>query len=222
MFWRSFFHDLPRNVLTCFKGYNLLWHLLAIALTFVLVISGFDWFYFESSRSYLLREVLFPAVRLGSLMPVLAPLALSTFAVMVKSPRMKLTAGALAQAVLIGLLIAAFYKAFTGRVHPPRLFTPDTTDISGIFRFGFMRGGVFWGWPSSHTTVAFAMAVTLVKLYRGNRAVRYLALLYAFYIGFGVSATIHWFSDFVAGAILGSVVGVTVGNSLRDYRSEME
>jgi hypothetical protein len=27
-----------------------------------------------------------------------------------------------------------------------------------MFRFGFWRGGVCWGWPSSHTTIAFAMA----------------------------------------------------------------
>jgi hypothetical protein len=39
------------------------------------------------------------------------------------------------------------------------------------------------------------------------------ALLYAFYIGLGVSVTIHWFSEFVAGAIIGSVIGTVVGRS---------
>jgi membrane-associated phospholipid phosphatase len=38
-----------------------------------------------------------------------------------------------------------------------------------------------------------------------------VAILYAFYVGIGVSLTIHWFSDFVAGAIIGSVVGAVVG-----------
>lgn len=35
-------------------------------------------------------------------------------------------------------------------------------------------------------------------------------LAYAFYVGIGVSATIHWFSEFVAGGIFGSLVGVVV------------
>jgi hypothetical protein len=41
------------------------------------------------------------------------------------------------------------------------------------------------------------------------------ALLYAFYIDLGVSVTIHWFSEFVAGAIIGSVIGTVVGRSFR-------
>jgi F0F1-type ATP synthase assembly protein I len=40
-------------------------------------------------------------------------------------------------------------------------------------------------------------------------------LLYAFYIGLGVSVTIHWLSEFVAGAIIGSVIGMTVGRSFK-------
>jgi membrane-associated phospholipid phosphatase len=43
--------------------------------------------------------------------------------------------------------------------------------------------------------------------------VGWLALAYAGYIGLGVSMTIHWFSDFAAGAILGAVIGVVVGKA---------
>jgi membrane-associated phospholipid phosphatase len=95
-------------------------------------------------------------------------------------------------------------------LHPPREMGPD---ISHVFRFGFLRGGVFWGWPSSHTTIAFAMAVTIFTLLPKQRWAGYLALAYALYVGLGVSVTIHWFSDFVAGAIIGSVIGVIVGRS---------
>jgi len=41
-------------------------------------------------------------------------------------------------------------------------------------------------------------------------------MLYALYIGVGVSMTIHWFSDFVAGAIVGAVIGITVGNAFNE------
>jgi membrane-associated phospholipid phosphatase len=216
-FMSAFFYNLPRNIINCFRGYNLLWHLLAIILTYLIVTSGFDWLYFESSRSYLLQSLLFPAVRLGSRLPIIAPLALYVFGKVRKNMKAINTANALVQAAIMGLLFASFYKAFTGRVHPPRYLARDTVDISREFRFGFMRGGVFWGWPSSHATVAFAMAVTVFMLYPKNKAVRYLAIFYALYIGFGVSISIHWFSDFVAGIIIGTVIGVVVGNSFREY-----
>jgi membrane-associated phospholipid phosphatase len=216
----AFFYNLPTNILKCFKGYNILWHLLAIVLTYIIVTSDFDWFYFKSSRSTLLQSVLFPAVRLGSRVPMIVPLALYATGKIRKDLKTIRTASALAQAALIGLLIAAFYKALTGRVHPPRLLTQNTVDISRDFLFGFMRRGLFWGWPSSHTTIAFAMAVTLLMLYPKNNLVRYLAIFYALYIGLGVSISIHWFSDFVAGGIIGSVIGVVVGNSFREKITE--
>ena len=90
------------------------------------------------------------------------------------------------------------------------------TDTSHGFQFGFLKGGVFWGWPSSHTTVTFAMSVCLITLYPKNKLLMILALIYAFYVGLGVSVSIHWFSEFVAGAIIGSVVGRVVGRSFRE------
>jgi hypothetical protein len=42
---------------------------------------------------------------------------------------------------------------------------------------------------------------------------------HALYIGVGVSMTIHWFSDFSAGAIIGTAIGAVVGKSF--LRSQM-
>ncbi len=211
----AFFKSFPRNILKCFTGHNLLWHLLAIVLTYIIATSGFDWLYFTSSRSTLLQTILFPAVRLGSRVPVFAPLVLYAAGKVRENTRTMSAALALAQAALIGLFLAAFYKAFTGRVHPPRFLIQSTLDISRDFRFGFMRGGVFWGWPSSHTTVAFAMATAMVTMYPRKLIVRYGAIVYALYVGFGVSISIHWFSDFVAGAVFGTIIGAVVGHSFR-------
>lgn len=55
------------------------------------------------------------------------------------------------------------------------------------------------------------MVVTVFTLFPKSRWLGGLALAYALYIGLGVSMTIHWFSDFVAGAILGAIIGVVVG-----------
>ena len=232
---KQFFATLPRNVIACFKGRMLLWHLAAIVLTFVCVQTGFDWFYFTSTRNPVLWHWTIPAAPIGMFVPVLLPMILVIGGIVGRAgtplPAANHEIGAhgvtrpakygaasfparagwaIAQSEIIGSLISSFYKAFTGRVHPQHGIGPD---ISHEFRFGLLRGGTFWGWPSSHTTVAFAMAATVSTLYPKQRWLGILAMLYALYIGVGVSMTIHWFSDFAAGAIIGSVVGIVVGKS---------
>lgn len=189
----------------------LLWHGAAMILTCVLVRSGFDWFYFRSTRSPVLWDLMIPSAPIGGLVPLVVPLTLIISGSIAGGVRTARTGWAIGQAALMGSLISSAYKAVTGRIHPTHLMGDD---ISAGFRFGWMRGGVFWGWPSSHTTIAFAMAVTVFTLFPKQRWLGLAALAYAFYIGFGVSMTIHWFSDFAAGAIIGSVIGTVVGKSI--------
>ena len=73
---KLFFSTLPRNIIECFKGRMLLWHLTAILLTFVLAGSGLDWQYFLDTRSTTLRSLFFPAVPIGALLPIALPLML--------------------------------------------------------------------------------------------------------------------------------------------------
>jgi hypothetical protein len=63
------------------------------------------------------------------------------------------------------------------------------------------------------------MAVAVFLLLPKQRWVGIVAIAYALYVGVGVSMTIHWFSDFVAGAIVGAVTGATVGRSFLAIRS---
>ncbi len=163
-----------------------------------------------ATRNPALRPWTWPAVFIGVLLPIYLPLLLLAFGYLGRSAHTILTGWAIAQAELLGALIVITCKAFTGRAHPMHTVGAD---ISQVFHFGWLRGGVFWGWPSSHTTIAFAMAVTVFTLYPKQRWLGLAAILYAFYIGIGVSMTIHWFSDFVAGAIVGSVIGTVVGKN---------
>lgn len=211
---KNFFYRIPQNIFTLYKGRNLLWQLLFIALTFILVTSGFDQFWYLSTQGPKVQSFLFPAVIIGFLLPVFGTLAILIVGVVKKNQKIKNTAYALAQAGLLGLGISSLYKVFTGRVGLPHLVT--NIDMSKIFNFGFLRNGAFQGWPSSHTSIAFAMSVALIILYPENKIIRYGALIYAFYIGIGVSVNIHWFSDFVAGAILGTIIGIAVGKSFLD------
>lgn len=212
---KQFFATLPRNVVACFKGRMILWHLVAMVITFFLVESGFDWFYFTATRNPVLIAWTFPAAPIGGLLPIAVPLVLFLIGILLQHPLTFRAGCAIGQAELIGSLISSAYKAVTGRIHPPRIYPPFSAgaDVSHVFRFGFLRGGVFWGWPSSHTTIAFAMAFTVFMLLPKHRWAGFLAIAYAFYIGIGVSMNIHWFSDFVAGVIIGTVIGVVVGKS---------
>jgi membrane-associated phospholipid phosphatase len=63
------------------------------------------------------------------------------------------------------------------------------------------------------------MAVTLFRLFPKQRWLGYVAITYALFIGIGVSMTIHWFSEFLAGAIIGTAIGAVVGKSF--LRSQM-
>ena len=213
---KQFLATLPRNLISCFTGWKIVWHVVAVLLTVILVLSGFDWQYFLATRNPALRAWLWPAVGIGMFLPVLLPLTLITFGNIVTNAKTSLVGWAIGQAALLGYLVSIAYKSVTGRVHPAR---NAGEDISRVFQFGFLRGGVFWGWPSSHTTVAFAMALAVFTLFPKQRWLGIAAILYAFYVGLAVSMTIHWFSDFVAGAIIGSVAGTVVGKSFGSGRS---
>jgi hypothetical protein len=62
------------------------------------------------------------------------------------------------------------------------------------------------------------MAATVFALFPKQRWLSCVAISCALYVGLGVSMTIHWFSDFVAGAILGTVIGVALGEAFFSTR----
>lgn len=211
---KEFFFTLPTNFVKSFLGKKLYFHLLAIALTYVILISGFDWWWYVHSNTLLIEKFFFLAVFFGAVVPILVPLAFIMLG-KAKSTKTHMTGWALGQAALLGSIISSLYKAFTGRLEPPH--ANYLIDMSHGFQFGFLKHGIFWGWPSSHTAIAFAMAVAFCVMYRKNKLACLLALLYAFYIGIGVSMNIHWFSEFVAGALIGTAIGLTVGKHFHQY-----
>ncbi len=200
-----------------FSGKNIYWHLVAAVLTYSIVMSGLDWNYFQAVHGSFLYHYLRPALGVGFLIPVILPLLLLAFGFFKKNKSLTHLGWLLAHATSLGWIISSLYKAFTGRVQPN--ISNLSVDSSHSFHFGFMEHGIFWGWPSSHTTVAFATMIALVT-YLGKRytPLRILAILYAFYVGIAVSFQIHWLSEFVAGAIIGSVIGRVVGNSYKKYK----
>lgn len=222
----NLFYKMPQNLGGAFRGNAIFWQLLAFALTSVCVVTGFDWYYYVHLHDSAIAKILFPAVGIGFLVPILLPVILMLLGAIRKNSSTLLAGYATAQASFLGWLFSAAYKSLTGRSGPPgeafSSFSIDKVqDISHVFKFGFLRGGIFWGWPSSHTMTSFSLSFALVALFPNNKSIRYIAIAYALYIGLGVSMSIHWFSDFAAGAIFGTLVGLSVGksfyNKLKSY-----
>lgn len=210
--FRLFLHNSVSNTLKIFGGWNLVWHAFAAGLTIILVLSGADWMFFEITRSNLFHPLIWAAGIGGFFTPVLIPLALYLWGEF-RSRRDLMDMGAAAgQAAILAYLISIMYKAVTGRVEPEFLTTFNMIDNSRDFNFGFLEYGVFWGWPSSHTAVAFASSFAIVYLTH-NRAACIFAILYALFIGAGAAIGFHWLSDVLAGAIIGTLVGIVVARS---------
>lgn len=204
--------SLVQNTLHAYTGGRYAWHLLAAALTALLVITGFDWQFFVATRSDYLAPIIFAAGIGGFFVPVAVPVVLYIVGGLMKNARLTHASFAGAQAVVIAWGISSFYKAFTGRIEPEFLMHV-LDDRSRTFNFGFLEYGIFWGWPSSHTAVAFALATALTVVFSKNAYLRVLVFAYAFFIAFGAAVGFHWFSDVLAGAIVGSLVGTVVGRS---------
>lgn len=188
----------------------LVWHALMIVLTYLSVALGFDWYYFTHTRFDNLFALTIPAALLGFFVPIALPVVMYYLGEWQGSRKLKAVAIMVAQAEALAWLVSSLYKAFTGRIRPEFLPSNFLENISWQFDFGFWEQGIVSGWPSSHTAVAFASAVILIYLYSKNKLLALLVGAYALYIGLAVSVSVHWFSDFLAGAILGTLIGVVV------------
>jgi len=189
-------------------------YLLAGIFTFFIVTSGLDWawYSFSVNHSWIFNAG-FVFVIAGMFVPIILLPLVYIYGRVRKLVRLQIITLALGQAAILGLAISTFIKIFTGRVPPE--YSAGLINNSAGFRFGFYRGGWFNGWPSSHTTIAFAMAITLIQLYPNNKAVKICSWIFALGIGLGVSANIHWLSDAVAGALIGYALGKNIGQDFK-------
>jgi membrane-associated phospholipid phosphatase len=185
--------------------------------TYTIIKTGVDW---EWNRLAYDNQVLayagMPAGIIGALLPIGLPLGFYLYGRRVQNYDYQAAGLAMGQAAILALGITSAIKVFTGR-RPPGIIDqdPDPLDYSGDWDFGFMNRGVFNGWPSSHTAVAFAMAAALTELYPESLGLKIGAYSYAVFIGAGMSLMAHWLSDSVAGALVGYAVGKSVGAGFR-------
>jgi len=195
------------------------WYLIAILATWIIVVTGLDGQYFSLVRDSVPSVFFSLAGMLGFFVPILLWATLMVTGTILKQKKTVMAAWMSAQAGFLGFGLSSFIKIFTGRLPPPHTWVSATDAIAAShgFQFGILRGGVFWGWPSSHTTTAFAMSIALLVFYRDKKLFGLIVILYALYIAIGASMSFHWLSDVVFGIVFGTIIGLSVG---RTFNSE--
>lgn len=219
------FTNFGRNALTSFTGENMLWVSTAIVSTYLISKLDIDYAvhrYFSDNIDQYDRYTTL-ALWGGYVAPLAVGGGIYLWGKYSEDPKIYSAGCAVLQAAGIAQLMVSVLKAFTGRPNPdPTTFT-DMREASHLFRFGFLRGGLHYGWPSGHLAVNSAVITSLMTFYNKSVPMQVVGVACICYMIFGVSAhegaTMHWFSDVVAGTIIGSIIGVTVGN---DFRDQME
>ena len=220
----SLFGNFGNNILNSFKGNNFYLHLAAVASTYLLVSQNVDYkveHFFNTHEEY--GRWARPVVITGSLLPFIVGGSLFSYAKLKNDNEVLGASFAVIQASVIELLYNSALKAITGRAHPDWKHSSDMQSLSKQFRFGFLRGGVFWGWPSGHTAATMAVVSALTNYYPNSTWLKIAGYSLVAYTIFGVSSFnrggMHWFSDAIAAALMSYAVGSTVGKYYRSLYS---
>ena len=205
---------LAEHVIESYSGRNSLAHIGAVGATWLLIKSGVDadvhvWSARRNETLSIAASA--PALIGGFFVPITVPLY------MMRSDATRIRNGGMAaqQAVFVSFTVTTLLKALTGRP-PPDAETPrDVAKRSRLFRYGFLRGGIFHGWPSGHTMTNMALAASLSSYFNDSKRVKYYAYGWAAYVmaavTFGDQGGVHWLSDVVAGGLMGWAIGTTIG-----------
>lgn len=212
------FHRLGTHMAASLVGWPTAAHALAAASTWALLESGADVAVYRSAREMdpvLNGALFFPPLFASTFAPVLLPASLYWLP---DDPGLSGAGAAAMRAVGIAFLYNNLLKAVTGRL-PPESDHPDPEGQADGFQFGFLRGGLFNGWPSGHMMVNASLAASLAAYRSDLPWLGWAALAYASAVGaavtWGARGDIHWLGDTVAGGLMGGAVGWTVGAGFR-------
>ncbi len=216
----TLFSNFGNNILNSFKGSNLYLHLAAVASTALLVNTNVDYHvehYFNQHEA--LGNLASPIIHIGTLFPFIISGSLYAYGKFKPDNQALGASFAVLQSSLIAFLYNSLLKAITGRAHPDWRHNNEMKSLSKTFKFGFMRGGIFWGWPSGHTSSTMAVVAALTNFYPHKTWLKILGYSYVAYMIYGVSSFhrggMHWFSDAIAAALMSYAIGSTVGKYYR-------
>ena len=212
---------LGHNMLLSALGWPLGFHMLGGALTYRLSMNDYDLMVarFAARQNEVVYGIAFtPGMAMGTFFPFLIP----GYMYFISGDRILNNTGAVAaQATAVAFLYNNILKAISGRAHPDA--EKNDGDLSRDFKWGFFRRGVFYGWPSGHSMTNASLAMSIASYHRDNPWVVAGCGLYAGYIAtsmvLGAKGQAHWFSDAVAGTLMGASIGWYIGNTF--YKEKM-
>ena len=188
--------------------------LLFTALSFLASLcfanSGIDWRWAKMSEHFIITQYLgVTSVFIGMIAPIVFPLYF--YIKRKQNDSNELLARVAVKAFLVAWAYSTLIKSFTNRLPREPFESLGAVDFSKKFRFGFLQGENLWeslveGFPSGHTMTAFAMTFAILPFLSSQKTKR-IAVFYSVYIGLGVSVTVHWLSDTVAGGFIGFALG---------------
>lgn len=212
------FHRFWPNAAESFTGRKLWYHGAAFGSTFILAYSGAD----REVQDYFQKDPVGKAYGVGSLIVGAIWQPIIGGALYFQSDAKTKTAGsAVLQATIVQLSFINLLKVLTGRPDPIENGDPvnkqdgvcgNSSDPKAFFKI--IKGCT---WPSGHASSAFSLVSTLYAFYPEKSWIAYLGYPIALTIGLGtVESDEHWFSDVVAGALIGHVIGWTIGTNFRN------
>lgn len=227
----GFFHNFWEHILDSFQANYGLWYIGAAIGTFAILFLNWD----GPIQKYLQINNLFSftfnraMLMFGNFWHILLALILFWIAVRKRDHSLKLGASAGFQAVFSTVIVVNVLKIITGRRPPLRgggelvfkkeLFT--RTDNPWDFQFDFwnhtFQDGRFM-WPSGHTASIMAFVSALVAYYPEKHWIKWIGYPLALLMGIiMIDGDFHWTSDVWAGALIGHVLGYSVGLGFKKY-----
>jgi membrane-associated phospholipid phosphatase len=205
---------LGRNMLLSAFGWPLGFHMLGGALTYKFSMENNDLMVarFAARQDQLVYGIAFtPGMMMGTFFPILVPGYMYFFS---DNRALNNTGAVAVQATAVAFLYNNILKAISAREHPDAEL--NSGERSRDFKWGFFRRGVFYGWPSGHSMTNAAMAMSIASYNRDKPLVVAGCALYAGYIAtsmvLGAKGEAHWFSDAVAGTLMGASIGWYIGS----------
>lgn len=215
------FDHLGHNMLWSAFGWPLAFHAVGGGATYLLSTNDIDLSVakFAARQSGLAFNIAFtPGMMMGTFFPILVPGYMYFFS---KNKTLNNTGAVAAQATAVAFLYNNILKAISGRAHP--VAGENTGELSRDFKWGFFRRGVFYGWPSGHSMTNAALAMSIASYHQDNPWVIAGCSLFAGYVAtsmvLGAKGEAHWFSDAVAGVLMGASIGWYIGNSFYKEKS---
>jgi membrane-associated phospholipid phosphatase len=205
---------------------NVMFHVSAVAITPPLVMWADEPIQGEFQRDDPLGDATgVAALVVGGLTPIVIPGALYFGGLAADHGELATAGAALIQAEVVQGVVVSALKWLTDRAGPLKKGDPEPERLGGLFRdsrhadeFNFNPFDLEWGlrWPSGHTASNFALVSTLYAFYPDEPWIALVGYPFALAVGLGmVEGDYHWLSDVVAGALIGHVIGWSIGKQFR-------